>query len=448
MPQRALLDGEVVFPFDVERSGKKVKNNEIRHIIDDSPMEVVKQHSRVNGAVVPRHFRRKRGYGGEGGSTVGFSAGGGEKPIHRSRKGIALSVALEHFKTDQEDVKVTEYGIEGANAHPTKYVNGKRPDGYLEFDQGHFRYGKGIAIEYQHKNEQKDIQGTAKQYREAKYSTIWLWGDQFDESGNLPTVNLFDGRVDQVWPYPVPDQSQWCGNGFKKLQQDWREGWQNGLSESGAPATLPPDWCDDKAREIWESQDWEQLFSPPDEHTDIWCYAKVPASMPPEWHDEKALSIWNQQDWKSIFPNAWSDDSTQYTADYESDVYVNEVKDDLNDPVVEINWWGIFPESHIRNWYDRGLRSLEETKEYLPRPDSWSGTYQVEKIPEDAFMKIKLPPEFFEEKHELFRLHWEYGAGQLDLDLVHRLKENNAPRNCSSSRVCRCSKHNLHTPLY
>ena len=78
-------------------------------------------------------------------------------------------------------------------------------------------YGKGLAVEIQHKNEGKDIEATEAYNHAAGYSTIWLdaiedfselegasgWVEpEFDREGLL-------SRAVRVWPNVVPGSNRW-----------------------------------------------------------------------------------------------------------------------------------------------------------------------------------------------------------------------------------------------
>jgi len=88
------------------------------------------------------------------------------------------------------------------------------PDSNLRGIEG---YGKGLAVEIQHKNEGKDIEATEAYNQAAGYSTIWLdaiedfselegasgWVEpEFDREGLL-------SRAVRVWPHVVPESDRW-----------------------------------------------------------------------------------------------------------------------------------------------------------------------------------------------------------------------------------------------
>ena len=72
------------------------------------------------------------------------SASCGESPEHMRMKGVAAAIADNEFP----EAEVVIEGWVGSS---------KKADARVRFPETHERYGDGIAIEVQHKNESKDI---------------------------------------------------------------------------------------------------------------------------------------------------------------------------------------------------------------------------------------------------------------------------------------------------
>lgn len=125
-----------------------------------------------------------------GGGSGGGGAGG-ESERHKRRKYDALQVALTLFPE-------ADYALE-------EDIGDKRPDAKLVFDTPHPQYGKGLAIEYQHKNEGKDIEATQEYFAKREFTTVWLWDGQFDYSSSPPDIDFYGGEVYTPWPDAVPD---------------------------------------------------------------------------------------------------------------------------------------------------------------------------------------------------------------------------------------------------
>lgn len=243
MAFQALHQGKPVRPFDLDIDAKPF---ELCCMECSEEMHLVKEHPRQGSKDVSRHFRHNR-------DSCGF--GGGESDIHKKRKADALSQALN--KMDELGYDVATYGIEGADAYPTEYIGEKRPDSYLTFEDTHWRYGDGFAIEYQHENEDKDREEVTENYADKLYTTIWLWRDQFD-SGE---VDLFGGEVVVPWPKHVPSPGSWPDTFQERFADRWEKAAMSGLVTAGASATLPKEWHDDMALELWREQNWDDLFS-------------------------------------------------------------------------------------------------------------------------------------------------------------------------------------------
>jgi hypothetical protein len=301
MADRALLNGEVVRPFDIE----KPVSGQLKCVPKEHEMHLVEEYETDKGFFTPRHFSHN-----PNGNRTNCTASGGESDIHEHRKEVALSKALVEFDC-------SEWGIE-------KKIGGRIADAYIKFTDGHPRYGVGIAIEYQHENKGKDKEATTENYAKENYSTVWLWREQFSE--NDSDVNLFGGKVCPIWPTVVPKHKTWRDRGYFEIKKKWVEAWNMGLSKSGAPATLPSEWCDEKAQEIWKTTPWNQIIERGCVNQPVHNGAKweseryiensqaelgepeVNAILPNEWYDEQAQEIWRDQDWKELF-----DESDDYT---------------------------------------------------------------------------------------------------------------------------------------
>jgi hypothetical protein len=79
----------------------------------------------------------------------------------------------------------------------------RRADVFVEFDQPRFPLGKGIAVEVQYRNEQKDLTETTASYLAGNASVIWLFEENY--VGTRPDYNDVElPHPIPVWPYSVP----------------------------------------------------------------------------------------------------------------------------------------------------------------------------------------------------------------------------------------------------
>lgn len=190
----------------------------------------------------------------QGGGNGGGGGGGGESTLHKRRKKTALAEALERFEDSYHETE--------------KPIGEKQADAALVFEDGHEKYGKGFAIEYQHKNENKDIDETEREYARNEFTTIWLWEEQYDFTQLTPEIDFFGGRVYTPWPDAVPKQEAWSGLGKNsKLRREWSKAKTRDLAESEVPATIVKDWVVPTTGEYWESQEWDARFRGAEPHS-------------------------------------------------------------------------------------------------------------------------------------------------------------------------------------
>lgn len=129
-------------------------------------------------------------------------------------------------------------------------------------------------------------------------------------------------------------------------------------------ATLPTEWCDEKALEIWRNQDWYSIFGcqPLYKHEaefhieDVRQTIEIKVDpevwLPPEWYDDAARYLWSSQHWEALFPTPTSENITDNKLEYQAQVYIKEVQRDLNDPVVHLT---------SAPWLDDWLQKWEQT---------------------------------------------------------------------------------------
>lgn len=436
MPMFGAIDGKarVVNPFTVEDGDSVV------HLETEEPMHIVREYVKSDGAFVPRHFRRNRRGGNSGRttpSTGGNSGGGGESREHKLGKAVALSKALAEFDC-------SEWGFE-------EYLGEKRADAYVTFVEPHSEYGKGLAIEYQYKNEQKDITAATMNYAREEYTTVWVFADQLDTSGKYPNIDLFAGAVYTPWPLAIPKSDQWRGLGLlADLQQRWTNAWHNRLTTSSVPATLPREWNDKQAQRVWRAQPWEALF--PDVNTDsietqyeaelfleeVQTEARdnstLRISLPPELVDEVAQRLWRNQSWESLFPPVRGGDRGELHDDvtYPLELYLRDARDGAGSPTIEIDVTPWLTTDEVWSWYECGYEQHTTVRDELPHPQRWSGTTDVAAgiTPTVPPRRVVLPPAFLETHRDELESIWRVYA-KSEYDQAKRLSPNNASRSCS-----------------
>jgi hypothetical protein len=161
---------------------------------------------------------------------------------------------------------------------------------------------RGLAVEIQHKNESKDKAAVARDYAEQDIATAWTDSTDYatDHAKDRCKLKEVDfrhrARMDTPWEKLVPIQELWGEADHTDMIPTEMMG-----GRPSVPATMPPGWHDHHAERIWREQEWGDLFTPPTNHTDIWCYAHVPATMPPDWYDRKARRRWEEEPWSALF---------------------------------------------------------------------------------------------------------------------------------------------------
>lgn len=116
-----------------------------------------------------------------------------ESETHVRMKSIAASKAQARWP----DATVRWEGV----------VEDRRADVLVEFDTPDDHLGDGVAIECQHKHEEKDIEGVTVDFRQAGYSVLWLYEEHYDGKD----VDLDAGDWRTWWPIQVPDAEEWPG---------------------------------------------------------------------------------------------------------------------------------------------------------------------------------------------------------------------------------------------
>lgn len=181
MPFKALYGGEPVYPEKIDDA-----DIELDCFDCDEVVKIRESHKR-GGSFVARHFWHPNG------TPDGCDAVGGESWKHQRMKSIAASKA----KTRWPD----------ASVQLEKPVEERRADVLVDFDEFHYRHGNGIAIEAQHKHEDKDIQGTEANFQRNRYSVLWLREDQYHGKD----VDLDAGDWSVWWANAVPESEEWSG---------------------------------------------------------------------------------------------------------------------------------------------------------------------------------------------------------------------------------------------
>lgn len=179
MPFVGRKDGEIVTPEEVDDGVK------VACLGCEDELKPRSAHDRDDGFVA-RHFWHPFETDCEGGS-------GGESLEHQKMKSIAVSKAKQRWPEASVGTELD--------------VGERRADVLVEFEDTHDRLGAGVAIEVQHKHENKDVIRVTEEYADAGYSSIWV----FDEHFEGKDVDLDAGDWNIHWAMQLPDESKWGG---------------------------------------------------------------------------------------------------------------------------------------------------------------------------------------------------------------------------------------------
>lgn len=115
----------------------------------------------------------------------------GESSCHLAMKSIAVDKLRTKYPDAEVEIEFT------ADTVP------RRADVFVEFDDPRYPLGRGIAVEVQYRNDQKDLIETTASFLDDGASVIWLFEEDYE--GDRP--NYDDVQLPQpipVWPHGVP----------------------------------------------------------------------------------------------------------------------------------------------------------------------------------------------------------------------------------------------------
>ena len=339
-----------------KESGKKEfaarAKSERRYVCPKCKQKVafVRSHRRGKDETKVRPFFRYDNCTHKGQKTVresadgGAGGNGGEDPKHIRRKEDAMNYALNIFPD-------ADYRLEKQVGERDSEMGIKQADALIVFDEPDEKYGKGLAIEYQNKNESKNRAATEKHFAKHHYTTIWLWDEQFDYSKSPVDVDLYGGEVYTPWPDAVPEQSEWRDIGFARKQLDrWERSYELGIKSVEVPATTIRGWFIPTQREFWEGNVtlkqfsveqyqtykplWEKRFRFKDgykeEHHRLQASipygnssVRIPALSLNHWYWPTTKQYWDSQPWNNRFRTIVTDRLNDLAGEHKTNVTVN-----------------------------------------------------------------------------------------------------------------------------
>ncbi|SDD89210.1 hypothetical protein SAMN05192552_10661 [Natrinema hispanicum] len=435
MPWIAIYEGEKRGPFQVPRK------TDVECPTCKGRMRVWRESS--DGKA--RHFKHIDGMGSGGGSSSAACETVAESDKHIKWKNLAAQRLLDEFSDNVGKCRV-EMGLKAPISDKDRRVG----DAVLLFEERDEQLGRGIVVEVQHKNHTKDIEATTADYVGQDLSIVWTYEDDYAiDRCKLTEIDLRKRAQDAVWPDYAPEESTWLEPqyNFKAHEPKWANAYDTGLTETTVPARLPPDYYDTKAREIWELQYWYHLF-PASQRGFTYKYKaekyifevretltdgpESTVRLPPEQCDELAMELWRSEEWDELFPQVTSERLDGLSLEYQSEVYLEELRDQLSSPVlevripIEIGW--------IYSAWKNGLDQLSETKEQLPEPSEWNGTLDLDIERVDPEIRVRFPRQIDPSTKEVLRNIWCIFADN-SFDNIVTLSDSNADRSCGE---CGC----------
>ncbi|WP_324666071.1 hypothetical protein [Haloarcula sediminis] len=205
-----------------------------------------------------RHFKHTENMGSDG------SGGGGaacesvaESDIHLKWKSLAADQLEEAFEGTVKDCE-----MEKRLAAPESDKNHRSGDAVVTFEQRDSQLGQGVVVEVQHKNESKDIDAATADFIAQDYAVVWTDKADFgSDQWRMAEIDIRARAQEAAWPEQVPEQTVWWqpGQNHRAHQSEWQAA-RRELQLVDVPATLPREWHDEQARELWEQQSWHELF--------------------------------------------------------------------------------------------------------------------------------------------------------------------------------------------
>lgn len=206
-----------------------------------------------------RHFKHLGDIGaGSGGGRTSACDSVAESDIHIKWKSLAVDCLEQAFEGNIETC-VMERRLDA----PVSEKAHRDGDVVVEFEERDPQLGKGIVAEVQHKHEDKDIEVTTADYIEQNFAVVWLdEGDFANDRCRLTEADLRKRARPKDWPEYVPASSKWQSQN-EMVARDVKV-WRNAKAfddvEYGAPATLPREWVDEAAQQVWSDTQWERIM--------------------------------------------------------------------------------------------------------------------------------------------------------------------------------------------
>lgn len=413
----ARYDGDLVFPGELP---EKVRSkNTCRESVTPAPRcpncleRVTHRDESANGRA--QHFAHC-----PDAESCGGGSGGGESDPHRWMKNIAEG----HLRRILSTVSVARTVVDSEHVPaPVSEKESREPDVILEFEEHDEQLGDGLFVEAQWRHKDKDIPRTNDDYfaLDRECAVLWIDEDDFDTTADDPeewTCQIGSERRlrqlvrSQHWPKRAPKRSEWWEPSHTPRKEAFTN---NDFNTHDRDVSVPATLAEPILDEIqYRESDCEAIFTGhAEDHFRTQAIAHGPTStlpnptMPPVFRD---TIEYKNTEWERLF------------ADYPENHYTTQAS------IPAVDSRKTIPATIIERWLD--------TRHY--RTNSWAALFDNLA---DGFLtgltattprvEILFPPEYAEKHREKLHKTWKLAGGNYDLDLLYRLKENNAPRRCA-----------------
>ena len=304
---------------DEERGAWCVPKTETAYCTDCGEEMYIQSQSKDGRARHFNHYPDRNGSASGGGG--GGGCGGGESDEHKKWKNFAAERLHEVFG----DRAASRASVEEPLAAPYSDKERRDADACVFFEEWDEQFGRGLAVEVQHKNKNKDKDAVQKDYAAQDVAVVWLTGDDFHDDGLRFGEVDFRHRARQqtsicqnldcfvkLSPGPLPpryhfDKPATLAHEHINYAHDPRHANYN------VQATIIADWVIPTTAEYWRDHDWDARFrSPNGEYTEREhrTQAAIPhrassltveATIPQDWYWPTTAEYWRDHDWDARF---------------------------------------------------------------------------------------------------------------------------------------------------
>ena len=265
-----------------------------------------------------RHFSHNPDRTGAGGGGGGCS--GGESDDHKKWKNFAAERLHEIFG----DRAAARASVEEPLAAPWSDKEDRAADACVFFENWDNQFGRGLAIEVQHKNKDKDIHAVEMDYNRQGVAVLWLSGVDFHDNGlRMREVDIRHRTREQTSICELADN--WftveLPNGVTQYNARRPDTHEQLVYEThdprdrraSVPATVLADWVLPTTAEYWRGHDWEAAFRSPEGRYNERSYrlqAAIPqtvstvtvdAFLPHDWFWPTPREHWRDKGWNAAF---------------------------------------------------------------------------------------------------------------------------------------------------